>query len=215
MPAIQETDKRALRQRRRKIAKLHEAIEAQVTHAIELVGLEPRTTDALSKDRERPRREPLQHRQAKHRGIGADFRVEVRANPPERVVQGERIEIAAALIQQIAGHRGEARSILGIGCGAERHEREHADDRHLPVLDRQHTHAVAERAPPDLRKLKTRLGAENRKAGAVCRHHDTDTGCESASAISARPRGTRLNATQLRVSHCRAAVWSDPNDASR
>ena len=53
--------------------------------------------------------EPRQRRQAEQGRVGSDVGVELRADPSERFVERERVEVAAAFVEHVAGDRGEAR----------------------------------------------------------------------------------------------------------
>ena len=70
----------------------------------------------------------------------------------ERIVQRQRIEIAAPFVEQIAGDGGEARPIGRIGRRSERHEEHRADHRHFAVLDCPRAQTVPERLTPDVGK---------------------------------------------------------------
>ena len=86
--------------------------------------------------------------------------------------------IAAALVQQIAGDRGEPGPIRRIVRGARREQQQRVHHRDVAMLDGPDAQPVGEHAAPDLGEGEGRLGTERRQPGAIDGHQDTDTGVE-------------------------------------
>ena len=114
--------------------------------------------------------ELFERRQLEERRVGADLGIEVRADAAEGLVHRERVEIAAAFIEQIAGDGGEARLMPGILRRADRHQHETGDERYLVVLDGADAQAVGQRAPPDFGKVETERRTGLRQPCAIDRH---------------------------------------------
>ena len=91
-----------------------------------------------------------EHGQAEERRVGSDFGVELRADARERFVELERAEIAAALVQHVAGHRRQALAAGGSATTRDESATSTLIERHRAVLDRPHPETVVERSAPDL-----------------------------------------------------------------
>jgi hypothetical protein len=127
------------------------------------------------------------------------------ADPAERVVQLQRIEIAAAFVEHVARDRGKPGTVRRIGRRSHGKQRKEADERHAVVLDGPHAQAVGERTALNVREAKRGIGTEGRQPSAIDGHQETATDLESASARLVRPFGTTLRLTQRsRISHSRA-----------
>ena len=132
-------------------------------------------------------------------------------DPSERLVELDRVQVAAAFVEHVAGQRCEAGTIARIGGRANRQQDQQADERDGVLLDRPHAQPVSERAPADLWKPEVWFGAERRQSRAVDRHQATVTGSELLSARAARPLGTTLSTTrpsgrsQSRAARCIAS----------
>ena len=77
------------------------------SRAVEVGGLEAGARNHLCQQRQRRRRRPLERREPDERRIGADLGLELRAEPAERLVQRQRVEPAAAFIEEVSGERRE------------------------------------------------------------------------------------------------------------
>src|SRR5215207_3633824 len=99
---------------RRQIAELDEPIEPQLAHPIEIALIQERYPDHRGEQVERSRGVLFERRQLEERRVGADLGIEMRTYPAEGFVHRERVEIAAALVEQIAGDGGKAGLMLGI-----------------------------------------------------------------------------------------------------
>ena len=148
--------------------------------------------------------------------VRADFGIEVPANPPERLVQLDGVQIATAFVEHVARDRRQAGPLARIRGRADRQQHQEADERNGVLLDGPHAQAVAERPAADFGKLECRVGAERGKLRAIDRHQDTATERESPSASPTRPLGTTLNATRPSGrSHSRAARCIAPGVTRR
>ena len=142
----------------------------------------------MSRTSSRPAIEiPLERRQAEDGRVVADVDVELRADPAERLVHVERRrspQPSSSMSPVIAARPG---AVGGSDDGPDRHEREHGDERHLPVLDGPDAQAVARASSRRIAgNVKGRSGPERRQAAAIGRHQETATGCEPASASATR-----------------------------
>ena len=129
--------------------------------------------------------------QADQRGVGADLGVELRAEPPERLVQLERVEIAAAFVEQIAGDGGEARTVRGIVDGARR-GRGRGTDKSGTSLWLRPSRRRCRSPGAGVGSPGTRTAAPGRAvAGAIDRpaSRHVQRGASRSSASSVRPRG--------------------------
>ena len=216
MVAVNQLGEGAVGERRRHVANLHETIEPQIADAFEVTDVEPRTSRHLREERRAAVGEPRQHGQAEKRRVGSDFGVELCADASERFVERQRVEIAAAFVEQVANHRSQAFAAGRIRGGTATNQDEHADQRHCPVLDRPDPETRVERSATDLGKLVRRQLAERRQRRTIGVLHETDTGVEPASASSGRPAGTTLRMTRVsRVSHRLAARVRPSASAAR
>ena len=107
MIAIEILREQPVSDRRGQVAKLHQAIEAQLADPVEVALIQARACHHRRQELERARRILLQRGELQQRRVGADLGVQMRPDPAERFVHGERVEVAAALVQQIAGDGGE------------------------------------------------------------------------------------------------------------
>ena len=112
-------------------------------------------------------------------------------------MHGERVEIAAAFVEQIAGDGGEARLMPGILRRADRHQHETGDERHLVMFDGADAQAVGQRAPPHFGKVKLSggPGSGSRVRSTAIRRPPRAAHPASASAV--RPFGTTLSTTRV------------------
>ena len=134
---------------------------------------------------------------AEERGVGADFGVELRADaaraPRAARAHRDRRSPRRAGRRSCAARPGRSAGSNAAPAGI---SDEHADERHLTVLDRPDVEAVRRAAPPDLGKDEGRLGAEVGQRGPIDGHQDTATGWSRRSARPGRPRGTTLSTTR-------------------
>jgi len=117
---------------------LREAIEAQLAYAIELARLHSRPDRQIGQQRQPTIGEALQHRQAEQRRVGPDLGVEAGAHPAKRLVEIERTQIAAALIQEITGDRGEPGPVRRVISRARGEQQQRADHRDIAMFGSPH-----------------------------------------------------------------------------
>ena len=151
---IEQLGEDAVGDGRRQIAELDEPAEPELAHSIEVAWIQARGPHHRGEQLQCPRGVLFERRQLEQRRVGADLGIEMRADAAERLVHRERVEIAAAFVQQIAGDGGEARLMPGILRRADRHQHETGDERHFVVLDGADAQAVVQRAPPHFRKVE-------------------------------------------------------------
>ena len=99
-------------------------------------------TTMSDEQRERVLGEAAEDGDARDRGVRPDVGVELRAEPGERLVHLDRGAVAAALVEHVGGHRGQALLARRIGRGAAAHEQRERDQRHLRVMHGPHAQAV-------------------------------------------------------------------------
>ena len=145
MRAVQQADVRALGKRRRHVTELYQPVQAEIADSRELPLFEPRPDGHLGEDLECPRRKAFEPGHGQQRRIRPNLGIELGADPGERIVQRQRVEIAAPFVEQITGDGGEAVPIGRIGRRSDRHEEHRADHRHFAVLDRPRAQTVPER----------------------------------------------------------------------
>jgi len=196
MALVQQLRVNAIGQRRWRVAQLHEPIEPEIAHAIEIALFEPWLQHHVSEQLESARRVPREHRQFEQGAVGPDFGFELRSDAGERIVQVQRIQRSASFIEEVAGDRRQPGALRRIACRPERQQDEHADERHLAVLDRPEPDSIVRLMPSDFGKLKRRIWPERRQPRAIDAHQLTVTGLESESPSAIRPRGTTLRATR-------------------
>ena len=109
MRAVQPLSEHPLGNRGRHLPHLEEPVEPEIAHALEIGGIQPRPHDHLRQQRQRGRRGSLERGEADERRVGADLGIELRAEPAEGLVQGERIEVAAPFVEEVAGDGCRAR----------------------------------------------------------------------------------------------------------
>ena len=82
--------------------------------------------------------EPRQARQRQDGRVRSDLGIEVAANPSERLVQLDGVQIATAFVEHVARDRREPGPLARIGGRADRQQHQQADERHGVVLDGPH-----------------------------------------------------------------------------
>ena len=210
MRSVEQPHEKTLRDSGGHFAELQQAIDAQIADAREVPLVEPGRADHVREDGQPLLRRSRERRQADQRGVGADFRIQLCAEPAEALVHCERVEAAAPLVQEIAGDCRESRAIGGIVRRARAYHHERADEGNFPVFGGPDRHPVRQPRATDLRERERQLRAGRRKLRAID-HHDTDTGCDPLRAREAWPRGTALSATrafpsQAAAARCRSAA---------
>ena len=108
MVAIEQLRERAIGERRRHVLQLQQPVAAAGRGRDRTRAARSAAAISMSRTSSRPRsRIALERRQAEDRGVVADVDVELRADAAERFVHVERGAIAAALVEHVAGDRGE------------------------------------------------------------------------------------------------------------
>ncbi len=176
MRPVEPFGEHALGDGRRHVAHLQEPIETQIAHTLEVTRVQPRPDEHVGDERQRRGRGPLERRQADERRVGTDLGIDLRAEPAERFVQRERIEVAAPFVEEVAGNRREPGTVGGVERGPRAHEHQHRQERHFPMNGGPGVQAVGQTAAANLRKRKRGLGTRQGQARSVDRHQDTETG---------------------------------------
>src|SRR4029450_4754233 len=138
----------------------------------------------------------LERGELQQRRVNADLGIQVGADPPECFVHGQRVEVAAALVQQIPGDRGEAWLVSRILRRSDWHQHKTGDERNFVVLDRADAQAVAQGGAAHFREVEAEWRPGGRQPRAIDRHQATTAGAASASATAVRPSGTTLRMTR-------------------
>jgi hypothetical protein len=154
MRAVEQLQKRAVRDGARHVAQLHQAMHAQLPHAREILLAQRRTHDDVGQDAERAIGEAAEDRRAEDDRVRSDVGVEMRAEPRERLMHLDGGSIAAALVEHVGRNRGQPFARRRIRRRAASHEQHHRDERHLRVIHGPHPEAVRQRRFPDRRKRK-------------------------------------------------------------
>ncbi len=191
MVAEEQPAERAVRQRRRHVAQLHQPVDAKFAQAPELVRIERGPRQDVGQQPQPSAGEACEHRERDHRRVGSDLGVDRRADAAQFLLQLDGCPPARPFVQHVRGERREAGTIRRIDRGAGRHQRDDGNERQTAVLHGPHVEAVRERVLDDLRKAEQRVGPGHRQARAVDRHDGT-TGVDPDTARSVRPRGTTL-----------------------
>ena len=108
--------------------------------------------------------------QPKERRVGADFGIELARRAARGLVQRERIEIAAAFVEQIAVIAASPGRSAGSNAAPARTSTMHADERHVMLLGGPRIDAVRETTTANLGKREWTLGARSRKRAIDRRH---------------------------------------------
>ena len=103
MRAVQALGEHPLGDGGRHFPHLKEPVEAQIAHTLEVGGVQPGPHDHVGQQPQRRRRGPLERGEADECRVRAHLGIELRAQPSERLVQGERVEIAAPFVEEVAG----------------------------------------------------------------------------------------------------------------
>ena len=160
---IQQPREGPVGQRRRHVAQLHEPVEAQLTYALEIPGFETRPDHHVGQQYRCPIGKPRERGNRENRGVRSHLGIQMRTDATERVVEFERVQVAAALVQHVARHRGQAGPLRRIGGGSDRQQGEKADERYAVVLDGPHPQPVGEPPALDLWELERPIGPEGGK----------------------------------------------------
>ena len=116
MRAVQQPDERAIGDRAGHVAQLRQPVQPQLAHAREVVLSQRRPRDDVGEQRERrAAANRLRTVTLATRRVGADVGVELRAEARERLVHLDRGAVAAALVEHVGGHRGQAVLARRIG----------------------------------------------------------------------------------------------------
>ena len=214
MRAVEQPEKRAIGERAGHVAQLRQAVQPQLPHAREVVLAQRRAHDDVGEQAERALREAAENGDARHRRVGSDVGVELRAEARERFVDLDRGSLAAPFVEHVRRDRGEAVLAGGIGRRAAAYEQRERDERHLRVAHRPDAQAVLERRLLDRRKRERGRGAWRREPRAIGLRradraraaHETTATAESAAASAARPSGTMLSVTRRRGSRYRSTA---------
>jgi hypothetical protein len=91
-------------------------------------------------------------------------------------VELDRIEVARAFVEHVAGDGGKARPLARIGSRADRQQNEEADQRNGVVLDREDANAIRKLSAANLGEPEPRVRTERWQAGSIDGHHATATG---------------------------------------
>ena len=180
--AVQALGEDALGDGGRHLPHLEEPVEAEIAHAVEVGGVQPRPDDHLGQQRQRRRRGPLERGEADEGRVRTDLGVELRAEPAERLVQRERIEVAAPFVEEVAGDRREP------GRPAGSNEAPARTSTRTDMSGTSPCTAVHASRPFESRRRRIsgnandRLGPGGRQARSIHGHQDTETGFEPSRA---------------------------------
>jgi hypothetical protein len=193
---VEELREHAIGNRRGEIAELDQAVETELAHALDVSRLESRRAHHRRQQRQRPRRVRRERRDLEQGRVRADLGLEVRADPAERLVHLQRVQVPAAVVQQVAGERGESGTVRGVVRRSDRQQHEAGDEGDLVMFDRRDAQPAGQRAPAYLGKREPHRGAGHGQPRAIDAHHDTRDGCEPSRASAVLPRGTTLSTTR-------------------
>ena len=196
MIAIEQPRQCALGQRRRVIAQLLQALEAELANALDIRLREIGIDHHLGEQRHRGIQESRDRRQRHDSRVRADIDVEIGAQTREGVRDLQRRTSGAALVQEVGGERRQPRAICRIGRRAARHEQHGGDDRHVAMRDCAQLETVRQHAAVNARKTERRARPGGGQLRSIDPTHETWTSSDPGSASSRSPRGTTLSATR-------------------
>ena len=201
MVAVQQLQKGPVRDGPRHVAKLGEAMEPQLAHAIEIRFAQRRPDDDVRQQRERAIGEPAQHGRADDDRVRSDIGVELRADSRERLVDFDCRAVAAPFVEHVGRRRGETVPARRIGGRAAAHEQHQRNDRHLRMSDGPQAEAIRQRRLLDGGEWKGARRPQLRELCPVDLHspdcaHETTARSESGAASAVRSCGTTLNVTR-------------------
>ena len=200
MRAVHDLHERAIGDRRRHVANLHEPRQPKLPDAIEIGRRRAagRTTQSASSDS--AWRANFASAVTVNTVASADTSVSrwapIRANAALTSI-AERLPVPSSIMSR--GHRREPFVALEIGGRSDRQHEHERHDRQAPVLGRPERQTIRRRS---LWMCGKRNGSGGPTAGRrvrSARAHDTTAGVESGSASDSLPFGTTLSATRLSV----------------
>ena len=139
MIPVEQLGQRAIREHGWHVAHLHQAIQAQIANPLEVAGLEPWALHHVGEQGQTAFREAAEHRQPEERGVRSDLRFDLCADPPEGLVERQRVEIAAPFVEKVTGERGQTFHATRIRRRAASYKEQRAEQRHRAVFDGPHS----------------------------------------------------------------------------
>ena len=156
MRAVDHLHERAVGNRRRHVANLHEPRQPELSNAIEVSRLEPWPNHTVGKQRQRWPRELRERGHAEHRCVRGHVGIEVRAKPGKGSIHVDGRQISGPFVHQVGRYRGEPLEPFKIGGRSGRQCKYECHDGKGAVVGRPERQPIRKFAFVDTRKSKWR-----------------------------------------------------------